>query len=86
MNAMEAHEVELMRVNRFVRMTKGKHSISIDDFCEKHNLMQKDVKENDYICSVVDQSKHLHLFRRCGDEIFGVINHKSTSIPSTKDV
>ena len=47
--------------------------------------MQKDVKEIDFLDKVVEQSSHLHLFRRCSDELFGVIEHKSTLAPSTKD-
>ena len=85
MNAMSPPEMELMRRNRFIRMSAGKHFISVDDFCEKHNLMQKDVTENDFLDNVVEQSKHLHFFRRCGDELFGVTHHKSTTIPSTND-
>ena len=69
--------LELIRHNRFVRLSEDSGTISYDDFCEKENLSVKHLPPTPYIETVVDTSKHIHLIERCGNEFFGQKQWKS---------
>ena len=63
--------LEYLRMSRFVRMTDGKRFISLNDFCEKHNLAQKLSTKNKDFEDVCKRSRHLSAAQRCALELFG---------------
>ena len=71
MYALPAWLLEYIRMNRFIRMSNGARFISLDDFCEKHNLAQKLSTKSSNFEKVCNRSRHLHAAQRCAKELFG---------------
>ena len=70
--------LEYLRMNRFIRMSTGAGFISLDDFCEKHNLAQKRSTKNPDFDIVCQRSRHLSVAQRCAKEIFGDDKNKKS--------
>jgi hypothetical protein len=76
--------LEIIRRNRFIRLSKGRRMITFDELCELMNLWTKDLAATPFLDTVVKYSEHLSLLRRCGFEAFGR-NMLKSSTPPTRE-
>ena len=86
MNGLDYHELEYLRMGRFIRVTLGKGNISQDNFCEHQNGAQKKLpspsdKNWERVCR---RSKHLHVVHRARQEMF-TGDRRDWIIPNTSE-
>ena len=65
------HELEYLRMGRFVRLQEGSRFISYDDLCEKQNFLVKRCPKNNNLDVVVKTSRHLLPGQKCRNELMG---------------
>jgi hypothetical protein len=79
-------DFEIMRRNRFCRLTLGKGALAMDELCELMNYFMKSVVYSPYFDTTCERSKHVPLMRRCAIELWGHTEPRSSvSCGSTSD-
>jgi hypothetical protein len=85
MYALKPEMLEYLRMNRFVRLTKGGCFVAPDEFCEIHNDKAKQSVKDRNFEQVCERSKYLQIMEMCQLEYFGLSNTTHSSIPNSDE-
>ncbi|EJK44817.1 hypothetical protein THAOC_36612 [Thalassiosira oceanica] len=68
---MESSVLESMRINRLPKLNADRSHVTHDELNELQNLWLKMLNPNSNFDTVVSQSTHLSIYRRCGIDVYG---------------